>query len=123
MSYNEVNRSKELLETEIRTGLAGQVIWWVGAGCVFAGKIWKKIETGSFRDASGLAHGSYKVTKQMQVDHVAARELYSLLILIGVILTIVGCVLLFVSYILKRKRIAACKMQAGKDIEAKKAAK
>ena len=123
MSSTENSRSKELLDTEIRTGSAGQVIWWVGAGCVLAGKIWKKTETGSFRDASGLAHGSYKVTKQMLADHVAARELYSLLILIGVILVSVGCVLLLASYILKKKRIAACMLQVGKEIEAKKAAK
>lgn len=109
-------RSKELLRTEVRTGTAGQVLWWIGVGCVLAGKIWKKLEAESFREASGFIGGTYKVTKQMAADHAATRELYSLLLLVGAIFTSVGCALLLASYILKRKRVSECSTQTGKGI-------
>jgi hypothetical protein len=110
MSPIELSKSKEPSHAEGRIRSVGELVWWAGAICAFAGKVWKKLETDSYHDA--LVRGAYNVTKQMRSDHAAARKLYSLLILVGVILTLVGCVFLLIAYILKRKRIAKCSTQA-----------
>jgi beta-lactamase regulating signal transducer with metallopeptidase domain len=106
MSLIELGKSKEQSHAEEEIRSLGKLVWWIGAICAIAGKAWKKFETVSYNEASGLARGVYNVTNQMRADHAAARKLYSLLILVGVILTLVGCVFLLIAYILKRKRIA-----------------
>jgi hypothetical protein len=111
MSPIELSKSKEPSHAEGWIRSVGEWVWWVGAICAFAGKIWKKLEADSYHDA--LLRGAYNVTKQVRSDHAAASKLYSLLILVGVVLTLVGCVFLLIAYILKRRRIAACSNQAG----------
>lgn len=123
MSLSELSKTEEQSHAEVEIRSLGKLIWWIGAICAIAGKAWKKFETHSYNEASGLARGVYDVTNQMRADHAAARKIYSLLILVGVILTLVGCAFLLTAYILKRKRIAECSTQAGEGTQAKIAEK